>query len=1193
MSSALTVSTLWSQHPTTNHAMTMVHSNDPDDMPDDYHDTEDMDIAADNYHSPHDEEDVVIGDCASSMSSSPSIPDENINFDLVYALHTFAATVEGQASVVKGDALILMEDTNTYWWLVEVLKTREIGYIPAENIETPYERLARLNKHRNVEITSPSMTHDVIQAAHSRPNSDNSVNTINAAISKKKVTIATDGTLENIIHYEVESDIEHDSDSDTTTDDDRSVEYGQDQISQDEMTDHEDEQNPLLTHPSGTRQEDADGFRSHNPEISSADSPSRTHCSTITKQECSVAPSLDTTAQNANGSFQEIRVFAGNIGQGPLFHSFEIASTTTADELLKEAVRRFNIQPISENQAMDTIEYYLAVQGMDGDDYILASQDKPSSIFRTLTASLTTPMPPVSHLRHLPTPHASESDMRYPRRPRSSSFGNHEQTSYEEDSVIRFYLHRRIKRANQKQGLIYIKVTLYPDENSIEAANNLAVITENPTMASTKPFSTFGKRMKKMMAAPSEIDRIDKIIPVQQDLQIRSVINIALEKFHVPHAEADSGSSEPLHPLESGISTDPQSSAKYRMSFRSHNSKELELNPESKLGDVIQRQRDKTSSSTEAITSDLFFILRKIDPSVSTMQRRKQSSSGLTGIVKVTTEPRRAPFLTANNGSPEDRRPSILDILMDSPHPSSRRASSRSSLLDSSPTPEERRPSLLSNSGSFQEQRSASGSSNSSPTMGTRTNSSLLAPPSSNAAEHSRHSSLVSSSNHSNASFDDQGTLTDNPTRNGSINSQATYNKSPDGNPADAAKKSKASLKQQFKRLVGWGVVPKTKRNEESYVSGGSSIHNSALQRGTAVIQQNNSAIIIGHANMDKMDSVLQSNISLASAPVSSPPHSNAYTSFSADGSRDNKPSDSANTTVVPEPFARTDRKDESSDISALTATSATTGTSTSVDDGEMDDKLNINHELDDELTSDVGSESFHGVHTGENDASIAAATETEDIHPLEHTTMRKRESKHEIIDNVLSNQASTTGTYHLGGADHSGSAVLPPHNDDPATPQTDVPSMNSVQQHQGFDDLFLLVTQGVDYLKSRESSKWDDEEGGYRYHPWNRPESSFAASSGGRSRSLDVGTPSSLPLEHNALLDYGNEKHEIPSDIAEVSNLSASLTEEKPLSPPLTPIPRQPQEQRLDKQSAPATAGGDVDDEELKRIVASHIVFF
>jgi hypothetical protein len=86
-------------------------------------------------------------------SSSLSIPNESIDFDLVYSLHSFAATVEGQASVVKGDSLVLMDDSNSYWWLVRVLKTQEIGYIPAENIETPFERLARLNKHRNVDVS--------------------------------------------------------------------------------------------------------------------------------------------------------------------------------------------------------------------------------------------------------------------------------------------------------------------------------------------------------------------------------------------------------------------------------------------------------------------------------------------------------------------------------------------------------------------------------------------------------------------------------------------------------------------------------------------------------------------------------------------------------------------------------------------------------------------------------------------------------------------------------------------------------------------------------------------------------------------------------------------------------------------------------------------------------------------------------
>jgi hypothetical protein len=87
-------------------------------------------------------------------SSSLSIPNESIDFDLVYSLHSFAATVEGQANVVKGDSLFLMDDSNSYWWLVRVLKTQEVGYIPAENIETPFERLARLNKHRNVDVSA-------------------------------------------------------------------------------------------------------------------------------------------------------------------------------------------------------------------------------------------------------------------------------------------------------------------------------------------------------------------------------------------------------------------------------------------------------------------------------------------------------------------------------------------------------------------------------------------------------------------------------------------------------------------------------------------------------------------------------------------------------------------------------------------------------------------------------------------------------------------------------------------------------------------------------------------------------------------------------------------------------------------------------------------------------------------------------
>lgn len=122
------------------------------------------DAASANYVSTDDEEHSVLEDDSDGegeeymeddddASSTLSIPNESIDFDLVYSLHSFAATVEGQANVVKGDSLFLMDDSNSYWWLVRVLKTQEVGYIPAENIETPFERLARLNKHRNVDVS--------------------------------------------------------------------------------------------------------------------------------------------------------------------------------------------------------------------------------------------------------------------------------------------------------------------------------------------------------------------------------------------------------------------------------------------------------------------------------------------------------------------------------------------------------------------------------------------------------------------------------------------------------------------------------------------------------------------------------------------------------------------------------------------------------------------------------------------------------------------------------------------------------------------------------------------------------------------------------------------------------------------------------------------------------------------------------
>ncbi|KAJ5091627.1 hypothetical protein NUU61_006497 [Penicillium alfredii] len=125
---------------------------EPEDMDDDLEGTqyehEDGDLAD------GESDDLLDDDLMDKISSSPSIDDEDIDFEFVYALHNFVATVDGQANAAKGDTMVLLDDSNSYWWLVRVVKDGSIGYLPAEHIETPTERLARLNKHRNVDLSA-------------------------------------------------------------------------------------------------------------------------------------------------------------------------------------------------------------------------------------------------------------------------------------------------------------------------------------------------------------------------------------------------------------------------------------------------------------------------------------------------------------------------------------------------------------------------------------------------------------------------------------------------------------------------------------------------------------------------------------------------------------------------------------------------------------------------------------------------------------------------------------------------------------------------------------------------------------------------------------------------------------------------------------------------------------------------------
>lgn len=74
---------------------------------------------------------------------------EDIDFEFVYALHTFVATVEGQANATKGDTMVLLDDSNSYWWLVRVSKDNSIGEYrqPAHHSSLTKSRLSPRGAH--------------------------------------------------------------------------------------------------------------------------------------------------------------------------------------------------------------------------------------------------------------------------------------------------------------------------------------------------------------------------------------------------------------------------------------------------------------------------------------------------------------------------------------------------------------------------------------------------------------------------------------------------------------------------------------------------------------------------------------------------------------------------------------------------------------------------------------------------------------------------------------------------------------------------------------------------------------------------------------------------------------------------------------------------------------------------------------
>lgn len=471
-----------------------------------------------------DEEEAEIED-GSDFTSSPSIPDENINFDLVYTLHTFEATVDGQASVKKGDALTLLDDSNSYWWLIRDLKTSEVGYIPAENIETPFERLARLNKHRNVELTSVEQATHYINKEQQRKVSH-----------QRKVVLSTSLAVQ--LHVLLVGENEDEIEEETYEEwDEEMLDDDEDDLPSEVVPvsaviigdDIDDDDKPLQQHIEKIKPVD-----SKNNRECEVQSESSTAAATV-NNHADPAPLISRAEEvpaKAPAKSKVVRVFAGNVDVGASYQSLRVIESTSVAELLINAMEKFHISQIETKHGRyhgnnSCVEYYLTVKTHDGDELTLDPQDKPYAIYESLTTHLTTPMPSLTQFRQLANTGSTNYTSKKKKRRSSSMFG---------ESTIQFFMHKRIKRVNDKSGQVHIKVSLMTPTATSSNANgtNAAPAAVSEKMNAIKKMTTlrFSKKKSKKETT-AELERIDKMIATSASITIAELTSIALVKFHI------------------------------------------------------------------------------------------------------------------------------------------------------------------------------------------------------------------------------------------------------------------------------------------------------------------------------------------------------------------------------------------------------------------------------------------------------------------------------------------------------------------------------------------------------------------------------------------------------------------------------------------------------------------------------------
>ncbi|KAK9448798.1 uncharacterized protein V1518DRAFT_304950 [Limtongia smithiae] len=431
------------------------------------------------------------------LSSSPSIYDESdINYELVYCLHTFRATQQGHADAYKGDAMIMLDDSNEYWWLVRMLKDSTIGFLPAENIEFPSERLARLNKHRNAErrdlsVDDPSSParaaslRETLKRLRSKRERMPQTQQSFPPATGKNVSFAESVFYDAPDYYYSTDDGELGDEEDT--DDDSSVELANDEDSDQEQPLDESLQAADLV----TNAEILDSVPKLHESVIAADSPPmNTGVSSSEDEDVTLRDEIDILSPRHEDTPTVIQSTADSTS---VFATEELSRGEPNSDATEETASQEVTPPIQITAVLSVPQAEAGVAPVQVD---LLSEDENDDTIIHDTAS---PAEPATSARIIPSQQDHSSSQRnFPDSHRTSgedsqvdiedllgaynSQSSRPQTNGDSDYLADSFQHAPMNALPEPSNVVIVKES-FESEPSTDSRNQLAVITEFPAAA--------------------------------------------------------------------------------------------------------------------------------------------------------------------------------------------------------------------------------------------------------------------------------------------------------------------------------------------------------------------------------------------------------------------------------------------------------------------------------------------------------------------------------------------------------------------------------------------------------------------------------------------------------------------------------------------------------------------------------------